>query len=69
VSSPDGNLYLALTTSNSLWIHRFNPNGELTRRYRMESDEVGLLAIFDIDFNEDRIFVVTEESEIRVYHF
>lgn len=66
--SPAGELWLA-ADSNPLWIHRFNSTGKLTHRYRLVSEDVDLLPIFDIDFTGRRIFVVTEEAEIRTYSF
>jgi len=32
-------------------------------------EEVSLASIFDIDFSSRRIFVVTEEAEVRAYTF
>jgi hypothetical protein len=75
VSSKSGYLYLVLgkygfvEASNDLWIHEFTDNGELSRRFRLVSEDVNLAAIFDIDFANQQIFVVTEEAEIRVYPF
>lgn len=71
-STPDGDLYLA-TNSNPvsntpLWIHQFNPNGELAGRFKIISD-VAVPPVFDIDHINRRIFVVTEEAEIRAYGF
>lgn len=71
-STANGDLYLA-TNSNPvsntpLWIHQFNSDGELTGRFKILSD-VAIPPIFDIDLKLRRIFVVTEEAEIRVYTF
>ncbi len=72
ISSGKGHLYLALgkysNFPNTLWIHQFNTEGELIQRYKLISEDVNLVPIFDIDFTGDRIFVVTEEAEIRVYY-
>lgn len=73
VSSKNGHLYLALgkyrNSSNGLWIHKFNTEGKLIRRYKLISKDVELVPVFDIDFTENRIFVVTESAEIRAYSF
>lgn len=75
VSSENGLLYLVLgksgfaDESNDLWIHEFTNKGELSRRFRLVSEDVNLAAIFDIDFANQRIFTVTEEAEIRAYEF
>lgn len=75
VSSEKGRLYLVVgkngivEVSNNLWIHEFTKKGELSRRFQLVSEDVNLAAIFDIDFANQRIFVVTEEAEIRAYPF
>lgn len=75
VSSKSGYLYLVLgkygfvETSNDLWIHEFTNEGELNQRFRLISEDVNLVSIFDIDFANQRIFVVTEGAEIRAYPF
>ncbi|HLR33555.1 MAG TPA: 6-bladed beta-propeller [Fodinibius sp.] len=81
VSSPEGELYLATYTdpdttvsfselSEPLWIHRFSSEGELARRYKMISGTgTSLPSVFDIDFDDRRIFVVTNKAEIRAYPF
>ncbi|MCW9708193.1 6-bladed beta-propeller [Fodinibius salsisoli] len=75
VTNEDGDLYLVvgkngmMDSSNDLWIHEFTNEGELNQRIRLVSEEVNLVPIFDIDFNSQRIFVVTEEAEIRAYEF
>lgn len=70
VSSPDGKLFLATNTNpeipGTLWIHRFNPDGELISRYKLMSD-VNIPPIFDIDHINQRVFVITDEAEIRAY--
>ncbi len=72
IHSPEGALYLAVYTyghpDNSLWIHQFDSTGELVRRYKLIS-EVELTPYIDMDFTGRRIFVVTEEAEIRAYSF
>lgn len=65
-SSETGELFL-ISEYNGIWIHQFDPDGVLTRRYKLLSEEVKLHPIFDIDFDARRIFVVTEEAEIRAY--
>jgi hypothetical protein len=71
-STPNGDLYLAINSHpeniNSLWIHRFNKNGELTERFNIES-ETTIPPIFDVDHENRSIFVITEEGEIRAYSF
>lgn len=72
IHSSEGDLYLAVYTyahpDNSLWIHQFDSTGELVRRYELIS-EVELTPYIDMDFTGRRIFVVTEEAEIRAYSF
>jgi len=78
VSSPGGDLYLSVYTNlltppsdnnRSLWIHRFNSEGELIRRYKLIS-ETDLLYYPGIDFSGRRIFVLPfGEAEIRAYSF
>lgn len=67
-SSPSGELFLAMGT-NPVLIHRFSNTGELTGRYKLISEGADLLPIFDIDFAGNRIYIVTEEAEIRTYSF
>jgi len=75
ISGPNGHLYLAVgkiyfaNPYNRLWIHEFEANGNLVRRYKLESKDVNIPSIFDIDFEGRRIFVTTEEAEIRAYSF
>ncbi|MEX1135357.1 MAG: 6-bladed beta-propeller, partial [Balneolales bacterium] len=80
VSSTGGDLYLGTYTDPNnrmtdsdrlkpLWIHRFDTTGELNRRYKIISEDVGITSIFDIDFSARRIFVVTVEGEIRAYSY
>jgi len=70
--TPNGDLYLAINsnpmTDSPLWIHQFNSTGELTKRYKIES-ELNIPPIFDVDPVNRQIFVVTEEAEIRAYSF
>jgi hypothetical protein len=66
VSAPNGNLFLAMNR-NPLWIHKFNADGKLIKRYKLASDETELQPIFDIDFNKNRLFILTEEGEVRAY--
>lgn len=70
VSGPNEELYLLMYNfaDKQMWIHKFNRTGELVMRYRFTS-EVTLLPVFDIDFEGQRFFVLTEESEIRTYTF
>ncbi|WP_372905403.1 6-bladed beta-propeller [Rhodohalobacter sp.] len=72
VSNNDGELFLGTNSNptgfNSFWIHHFNQNGDLIQRYKIISD-VNILPIFDIDFKNKRIFVVTEVGEVRAYEF
>lgn len=69
VAGPNGDLFL-VTNPDSLWIHQFNPEGELTRGYRLKSDDENkLMPIFDIDFTDNRIYIVTELGDIRLYPF
>lgn len=68
VSSPEGHLFLAMN-QNSLWIHELNPEGELISRYKLSSKDNSLTPIFDIDFDNRRFLIVTEESEIMSYPF
>ena len=70
VSSPEGSLFLATYAypGSPLWIHQYNGSGELTQRFKLVS-EVELYPIFDIDFADQRIFVVTEDAEILAYSF
>lgn len=72
VSSPDGDLFLATNTNpelpGPLWIHRFDSEGNMAARYTIKSD-VNTPPIFDIDFENNRFLVVTEEAEIRAYRF
>jgi len=71
VSTLDGDLFLISNpeTNGSLWIHQFNSSGTLIKRYKLISKDVVLLPIFDIDINTQRIFVITDMSDIRVYPF
>jgi len=68
--SKNGRLFVSTNTSheNPLWIHEFDEIGKLANRYLFRS-EVGLKSHFDIDINERRIFVLTDEGEVRAYHF
>ncbi|MCH2450173.1 MAG: hypothetical protein MK198_08500 [Gracilimonas sp.] len=68
VGSPNGHLFLVINR-NPLWIHEFNPEGELIKRYTFNSPTVSLVPIFDIDFENRRFLIVTEESEIRAYSY
>lgn len=79
-STSNGDLYLGINSNpimsansnsmvkSSLWIHQFNSSGELTRRYKIES-ELNIPPIFDVDPENRQIFVATEEAEIRAYSF
>lgn len=68
--SKNGRLFVSTNTShnNPLWIHEFGDNGNLVNRYVLKSN-VSLKSHFDIDINERRIFVLTNEGEIRVYQY
>ncbi len=70
VSSPESELYVSAYSyaTKELWIHAFSAGGELQNRYQFISDTI-LLPIFDIDFKGRRMFVLTEDAEIRVYPF
>lgn len=76
-SGPDGNLFLVAAKSGyfahlsnpPLWVHQFNNEGKLIRRYKLLSDDVDLYPIFEVDVQGRQIFVVTEETEIRAYSF
>jgi hypothetical protein len=72
VSSPSGDLYLATNTNpempGTLWIHRYNSGGELMVRYKLKSD-INIPPVFDIDHKNRRIFVITEEADVRAYPF
>jgi hypothetical protein len=72
VSSPKGELFLATNTNpempGPLWIHHFGNEGQLLFRYKLVSD-VNIPPIFDIDHEKQRIFVITEDGEIRAYSF
>ena len=73
VTSLDGSLYMVLgkyyyqEPSNGIWVHKFNNNGELIRRYKLISDDVGLVPIFEFDSSGKQFFVVTERGGIRSY--
>lgn len=76
VSSQNGGLYLAMDRIMTdqeeirpLLIHQFNAEGELIRQFNLISEDIEIQPIFDIDFTGRRIFVVTEEADIRVYPF
>ena len=66
VSSPDGELYLILN-GNPPVIHRFNNKGKLVAKYQLEPGDIELRPIFDIDFTNRHLYIVTEEGEIRSY--
>lgn len=70
VSGPDGTLYLATNTNPEMpgpqWVHEFNPDGELIRRYHLRSDEK-LVPVFDVDFNKDEIIFLTKQGSIRMF--
>lgn len=75
IYGPNGHLYLAMgkiyfaDPYNRFWIHEFNDKGKLVRRYKIKSEGINIPSIFDIDFEGRRIFVTTEEAEIRSYSF
>ncbi|MDR8393851.1 hypothetical protein NC796_22045 [Aliifodinibius sp. S!AR15-10] len=75
-SSPAGDLYLSTYTNSSnpkshrpLWIHQFSSEGELIRRYKLQSEDE--LSYFpSIDHSGRRIFTILKEGlEIRAYTF
>lgn len=68
--SKNARLFVSTNTdhNNPLWIHEFEDDGNLVNRFLLKS-EVGLKSHFDIDINEQRIFVLTEEGEIRAYRY
>jgi hypothetical protein len=68
VASPDGELYL-IADPEKTEVHRFDPDGNLTHRYRLIAEDDDLQPIFDVDFEEERIFVVSDEGDIRAYSF
>lgn len=68
VASPDGELYL-IAEAEIKEVHRFDPDGNLTHRYQLIAEEEYLQPIFDIDFEEERIFVVSDDGDIRAYRF
>ncbi len=68
ISNSNGELFL-ITNTNPVWIHHFNAVGSLIHRYKLISEDVEIKPIFDIDFEQKRILVVTEDAEIRSYPF
>lgn len=66
ISNSDGELFL-ITNTNPVWIHHFNAEGSLICRYKLISEDVEIKPIFDIDFEQKRILVTTEDAEIRSY--
>tara|TARA_R100001143_G_C3359941_1_gene134810 strand:+ start:998 stop:2122 length:1125 start_codon:yes stop_codon:yes gene_type:complete len=68
ISNSNGELFL-ITNTNPAWIHHFNAVGSLIHRYKLISEDVEIKPIFDIDFEQKRILVVTEDAEIRSYPF
>jgi hypothetical protein len=55
--------------TNPLIVHQFDENGSLSNRYQLVSEDIDLKPIFDIDCINNKMFVVTEEAEIRAYTF
>ncbi len=68
ISNSEGELFL-ITNTNPVWIHHFNTDGVLLKRYKLVSEEVEIMPIFDIDFDRQKFLVVTEEAEIRAYTY
>jgi hypothetical protein len=68
LSCANGDLYLIMGT-NPLIVHQFDENGSLSNRYQLVSEDIDLKPIFDIDCINNKMFVVTEEAEIRAYTF
>lgn len=69
VIGPEGNLFL-ISDYETVQIHRFNGEGELTQTYQPEtSQEIELKPIFDIDFAAREIYIVTELGDIRAFSF
>lgn len=71
VSDENGNLYLITNRDQNhrLWVHKFSAHGELVRRYELTPEVEFKPDVFDIDFLGRRMFLVTEEAEIRAYSF
>lgn len=72
--SPDGGMFLITAITpisgiNDFYIHHFNSEGKLMHRYKLIAEAVPLLPIFDVDFKNKRIFIVTERGEIRAYKY
>ncbi|MCC5914393.1 MAG: hypothetical protein JJU46_08475 [Balneolaceae bacterium] len=68
VSSPEGELYL-IADPEETEVHRFDADGNLTHRYQLIAEEDDLQPIFDVDFEQNRIFVVSDDGDIRAYRF
>jgi len=68
VMGPEGNLFL-ISRNETVRIYKFNGEGELSHTYEPLANEVNLKPIFDIDFADREIFIVTELGDIRAYSF
>ena len=69
VMEPDGDLFL-ISEHENVRIHRFSDEGEITHTYQPKTDQdTELKPIFDIDFTNRKIYIVTELGDIRVYPF
>lgn len=68
LSCANGELFLTFGT-NPLILHQFDGSGNLSSRYQLISEGIELKPILDIDCTKRRMFVVTEEAEIRAYNF
>lgn len=70
-TTAEGDLFLALGkyhgSSNAVWIHRFDADGKLNKRYKLVSDEAKLVPIFAVDAHMGHIYIVTENAGIRSY--
>lgn len=67
----DEYLYLATNTNfeySTLWIHKFNADGDLKKRLRLES-ETDLWHDIAINGNDRKIYVLTDEAELRAYAY
>jgi hypothetical protein len=70
ISTQSGDLYLSTYTTSelSMWIHKFNNNGELQSRYRLSS-EFELLPTFEVDTIRGRFLTITRDGEILAFYY
>lgn len=66
ISSPEGELHLATSSNNPVWIHHFDNQGNFLRRFKLIADDQANLPIFTIDFSQYRFFVVTKTETLGV---